>query len=146
MRYTPALLEGFLQMHESIVWTLTGRFDSLHVVSGRRLRRHGCLVATPWRLLFVRVTREHIQLESITLAQIDDIVLEKSGCYRTLSFSASGNPCRMRCLALGPLNQPVDLDMYWLRQRVNEVQTRLSWHNEAAVADAPAGPPQGPHL
>lgn len=116
-------------MHESVIWTLTGRFDSRHVLSGRRLRRQGCLIATPWRLLFVSITRSRIQLESITFAQIESprqIRVDKGLLHRTLVFEASGNACRMRCL----FNQPVDLNMYWLRQRVQEIQTRLPWHTE----------------
>ncbi|HEY9842041.1 MAG TPA: hypothetical protein V6D23_16370 [Candidatus Obscuribacterales bacterium] len=135
MRYSPSLLEGFLQQHESIVWTLLGQFDSLHAISGRRLKRRGCLVATPWRLLFVSIGRDRIQLESITFAQIDEIELHESLLLRTLVFSATGNTCRMRCLP----HQPVRLNMYWLRRRVDEIQTGLPWHTEGANQEQ-AGP------
>lgn len=136
MKYTPALLEGFLQMHESIIWTLTGHFDSHHILTGRRLRRRGCMVATPWRLLFVSIDRERIQLESISFAQIDDIDLEQRGLKRVLVFSVSGNACRLSCL----FNQPVRMNMYWLRQRVEEIRQRVEWHAEGPVGELQGGP------
>lgn len=126
-------------MHESIVWTQRGRFDSHHLLLGRRLRRDGCLVATPWRLLFVSIRRRQIQLESITLAQIEDIGITRAGWYQTLSFSASGNPCRLRCR----FTEPLDLHVHWLRQRTDAIQTSLAWHNEAGPAASKARPEQG---
>jgi hypothetical protein len=118
MKYSPALLESFLQIHESIIWTLMGRFDSLNVLTGRRLKRGGCMIATPWRLLFVSLTRDTIQLESIPFNQIQDLQLREQGLFHTLSFNANGNPCRLRCL----FNQPVRMNMYWLRQRCQSLE------------------------
>lgn len=95
-----------------------GHFDSHDVIRNRRSRRSGCMIATPWRLLFVSITKHSIQLESILYTQIDDVGMQRKGLFSLLTFTASGNHCKLRSW----FNQPVRENMYWLRQRVYQLQ------------------------
>lgn len=111
-----------MQLHESVIWTLMGHFDSMDVIRNRRSRRSGCMIATPWRLLFVSISKHSIQLESIQFSQIHNLDVERRGLFTTMTFTASGNDCRLRCW----FNQPVRENMYWLRQRVQQLSAPAS--------------------
>lgn len=120
MKYSPALIDAYLMLGESVIWSQPGHFTSTHVLSGRRLRRNGLLMATTHRLLFIQIARKSVQLESINYHWISGLELRQSLLKGLLSFQVSGNACLLR----SKYDENLKMNLHWLRQRVNEEHLR----------------------